>query len=109
MLNDTTDVIAAAWLFGALLFWPIALVIDNTTRPSLRLLKWASVVQFTLQVLWGIWLAILWSRGVSHIEQGLIPLYIIGTVGWIAALAAFLYWLIERRKPQTEKQQASSS
>lgn len=92
-------VIAAVWLFGALALWPIARAIDSSTRSSLRLLKWLFFVQLGLQAVWGVWLVILWSRDVSQIELGLIPLYIIGTVGWIAAVLAFLYWLLERRKP----------
>lgn len=91
-------VIAAVWLFGALALWPIARAIDSRARSSLRLLKWLFLVQLGLQAAWGVWLAIQWSRDVSQIEHGLIPLYIIGTVGWLAAVLAFLYWLLERRK-----------
>lgn len=103
MFSDTLGLIAAVWLFGALLFWPIALAIDNAARSSLRILKWIFLVQLTLQALWGVWVAILWTREVSQIQHGLIPLYIVGTVGWVAALLAFLYWLLERRKPRSGK------
>ncbi len=90
--------VATVWFFGALVFWPIARAIDETSRASLRLLKWVFFVQVVLQALWGVWLAVLWLRDVPQIEHGLIPLYIIGTVGWIAGVLAFLYWLLERRK-----------
>jgi len=93
------DAIAAVWLFGALILWPIARAIDARARLGLRLLKWAFLVQLVLQALWGGWLAILWARDVPHIEHGLIPLYVIGSVGWIVSALAFVYWLIERRKP----------
>jgi hypothetical protein len=95
---DELTVLAAVWLFGAFIFWPIARAIDSTPKPSLRLLKWTFFVQLTLQVLWGIWLVSLWSRDVSQIQHGLIPLYVIGAVGWVAAVPAFLYWFLERRK-----------
>jgi hypothetical protein len=102
LLRDMLDEIlltalAATWLFGALIFWPVARAIDPRATLSLRLLKLAFLLQFTLQLLWGIWLITLWLRDVSQIQHGLIPLYIIGTTGWIAASLAFLYWLFEHK------------
>jgi len=103
MGNDLLlDAIAAAWLFGALIFWPLARAIDATPRTSLRMLKWTFVMQVALQVLWGAWVAILWFREVSQIQHGLIPLYLMGTVGWVVGLVGFVYWMLERRKPRAE-------
>jgi len=100
MDNFVLGVLAVVWIFGALGVWPILRAIDATRKSSLQLLKWTFLLQVTLQFLWAIWLAFLWVRNVSNIEHGLIPLYIIGSIGWLISLLAFIYWLLERRRTE---------
>lgn len=98
-MEDVTGIlVSAAWFVGSLVIWPIARYIDSTPSLGFRLLKWAFLLQLSLDLLWGIWLSVLWISSASHIQHGLIPLYLIGTAGWIGGSVLFVYWLIARRK-----------
>ena len=97
-MTDIFDAFAAIWIFGGLAFWPIARAIDRNPTRGLGLLKLVFWLQLGLQLLWTSYVVVLWSLGVSHIQHGLIFLYVTGTAAWIVAPLAFLYWAFQRRR-----------
>ena len=100
--DHTLDAVAAIWLFGALALWPAARLLDGPNG-ALRPLLWTFRVQLGAQLLWGAWLVILWTLGVSHMQHGLIVPYIVGSLGWVASALAFVYWLVQRRRHPLEQ------
>jgi len=60
------------------------------------------VSQLAISLGWGAWLGALWLAGASHVYEGLIILYILGAVFWVASLAAFVDWYIGHRRTNLE-------
>jgi hypothetical protein len=86
------------WMFGALALWPIAKYLARGTQTSDRVLFWAFAVQFGLSVLWVGWLFIAWLIGIAHVHEGLIMLYLLGTLAWLVSGVAFVAWYLDFRQ-----------
>jgi hypothetical protein len=89
-------------MFGALTFWPIARLTDRRPSSSYRALFWLFVAQLAISIAWGAWLAILRLAGKSHVEEGLVVLYIAGALFWLVAAVTFVAWYIGGRRTPSE-------
>jgi hypothetical protein len=92
----TLAALAVGWLFGALVLWPLTRFLELQSENSLLVLKWAFFLQLLLQTVWSLWLGLLWLRGTEQIEEGLLPLYAIGTLGWLVSTLALMACFVER-------------
>jgi hypothetical protein len=99
----TIQALLLLWLFGALTLWPAAKFLARGTNASARLLFWAFAVQLTLSVVWIAWLVVAWLIGIPHVYEGLIMLYLLGSLFWLVSGGAFVVWYLEFRQMRQVK------